>query len=388
MLAVRGRRWRCWRCTCISKTRASPVARCSSARRGCCRRCRTATRCSFSRCFVGLWVLWFVVLQRQWRTAGADRAGAGVCHASRWRRSSANYVAVHARNGFARSLARGAGLQRRRHGLSVRAFRGQCLGLAGPGLRAGRADVPWPRDRLAVRRGFLLLRSRHAGGWSDRRGSSRLRVLALAFAAVQLASAVAVAVGGRGTSRWGRFRRMPPPSARPFMSAAGGAGVRVRLVARAIAAAIREASPLALLLVATLLMWWWRWGPIPRWAARRRRCRARSLLLMQAPGFEQHPGAGPVLADGDAVAVGGGGVRRGRAAASAAGERRRALLVGRALARACCRTAGSCTCPRRRAARAAESRRCCAASRCCICRPATSPMCVPRSTASPRAGGR
>ena len=58
----------------------------------------------FLSLFVGLWVLWFVVLRRQWQTAVSIALAMGLASVPLAPILS-KYVAVHARNGFTRGPA-------------------------------------------------------------------------------------------------------------------------------------------------------------------------------------------------------------------------------------------------------------------------------------------
>ncbi len=238
----------------------------------------------FLSAFIGLWLLWFVVLQGQWRTVvpiALALAGASVPLAP----ILAKYVSVHGRNGFSRSLA------------EVRAFSADAMGFLCAPFEVSawgwldQACVPEGQlfpglvTGLLFVGGFMLLRSRHAGGWSDRRWIIAVRVLALAFAAVQLASAAAVALSGPWNVEMGPISAHAASAARPFMFAAVAVAFSF-VTSPGYRAAIREASPLAFYVTATILMWWVALGPNPKVGGEASEVPGPFLLLMQAPGFE------------------------------------------------------------------------------------------------------
>ena len=124
-----------------------------------------------------------------------------------------------------------------------------------------------------------------------------------------------------------RFPRMPPPprarSCPPPWRWRSRSSRR-----RAIGRPIREASPLAFYVAATILMWWVALGPDPK-VGRRSVGGARSLSALDAGArLREHQGAIPVLGDGDAVDVDGGGVRRGRPGLRARRTAMSGVLVG------------------------------------------------------------
>jgi hypothetical protein len=237
----------------------------------------------FLSVFVGLWMLWFVVLQRQWQTAvslALTMAVASVPLAP----ILSKYVAVHARNGFTRGP------------LEVRAFSADAMGFLCAPFEVSawgwmrHACVPegelFPGlvTGLLFVAGFLLLRRSQKHGWSDRRWLVALRVLAVAFAAVQIASAVAVAVGGPWNLEFGPISAHAASAARPFMFA---------MVALACAfvsspgfrGALRASSPLAFYLAVTVVMWWCALGPDPKVGGEASEVPGPFAVLMQAPGF-------------------------------------------------------------------------------------------------------
>ena len=125
---------------------------------------------------------------------------------------------------------------------------------------------------------------RSRAAWSDRRWLVVLRVLAIAFAAVQLASAVAVAVGGPWNLAWGPISAHAASAARPFMFALVALGLALAS-SPGFRGALRESSPLAFYLAATLVMWWCALGPDPKVGGEPSEVPGPFALLMQVPGF-------------------------------------------------------------------------------------------------------
>jgi hypothetical protein len=237
----------------------------------------------FLSVFVGLWMLWFVVLRRQWQAAVSitlTMALASVPLAP----ILSKYVAVHARNGFTRGPAEVRAFSADAMGFLCAPFevsawgwmRHACVpeGELFPGLFTG----------LLFAAGFLLVRRAQPQGGSDRRWLLVLRGLAIVFAAVQLASAVAVAVGGPWNLSVGPVSAHAASAARPFMFA---------LVALALAlassprcrGALRDSSPLAFYIAATVVMWWCALGPDPKVGGEPSEVPGPFALLIQAPGF-------------------------------------------------------------------------------------------------------
>jgi len=237
----------------------------------------------FLSLFVGLWVLWFVVLRRQWQTAVSIALAMGVASVPLAPILS-KYVAVHARNGFTRGPA------------EIRAFSADAMGFLCAPFEVSAwgwmryACVPegelFPGlfTALLFAAGFLLLRRSQPGGLGDRRWLVVLRVLAIAFAAVQLASAVAVAVGGPWNLAWGPVSAHATSAARPLMSALVALGVALAS-SPGFRGALRESSPLAFYLAATLVIWWCALGPDPKVGGEPSEVPGPFALLMQVPGF-------------------------------------------------------------------------------------------------------
>ena len=182
--------------------------------------CRTATRCSFSRCSSACGCC---------GSSCCSGSGGRRCRsrwrwrlpASRWRRSCRSTWRCTRGTGSRAAPPRSGPSAPTRWAFCARRSR------SAPGAGCDQAcvpegaAVPGPRHRVAVRGRIPAARvRRHADGWSDRRWLVALRVLAIAFAAVQLASAVAVAVGGPWNVEWGPISAHAASAARPFMFAA------------------------------------------------------------------------------------------------------------------------------------------------------------------------
>ena len=229
----------------------------------------------FLSVFVGLWMLWFVVLRRQWQAAVSitlTMALASVPLAP----ILSKYVAVHARNGFTRGPAEVRAFSADAMGFLCAPFevsawgwmRHACVpeGELFPGLFTG----------LLFAAGFLLVRRSQPQRGSDRRWLLVLRGLAIVFAAVQLASAVAVAVGGPWNLSVGPVSAHAASAARPFMFALVALGVGARRPRHGVAArcATRRRSP------STSRPLWScggaHWDRTPRWAVNHRRFPDRS----------------------------------------------------------------------------------------------------------------
>jgi hypothetical protein len=237
----------------------------------------------FLTVFVGLWMLWFVVLRGLWQTA-MSMALAMVVASIPMAPILSKYVSVHSHNGFARSA------------VEIRAYSADALGVLCAPFEVSawgwlqRACVPEGQlfpglftGALFVA-GFLLLGGDSAGNQRPRRWLSVLRVLVIAFAVVQLASALAVAAGGPWNVEWGPFSAHATSAARPFM--VGLVALLVVFVASpGFRAAVRAASPLAFYLAATVLMWWCALGPEPKVGAETSELPGPFALLMQLPGF-------------------------------------------------------------------------------------------------------
>ena len=179
----------------------------------------------FLSVFVGFWMLWFVVLRRRWQTAvsiALTMALASVPLAP----ILSKYVAVHARNGFTRGPAEVRAYSADAMGFLCAPFEVSAWGWMQQACVPEGELFPGLFTGLLFAAGFLL-RSPVAAAARARSplaaGASAL--LAIVFAAVQLASALAVAVGGpwnvecgprfracrvrrraRSCSRWWRWR--------------------------------------------------------------------------------------------------------------------------------------------------------------------------------------
>lgn len=237
----------------------------------------------FLTVFVGLWMLWFVLSRRHWQAAvpiALAMAVASIPLAP----ILAKYVSVHAFNGFTRSEA------------EIRAYSADALGFLCAPFEVSawgwlqRACVPEGQlfpglfTGILFVAGFLLLRADSSPEQGSRRWLSVVRLLVLAFAGVQLASALAVAVGGPWNVEWGPFSAHSASAARPFMF--GLVALFVVFVASpGFRRAVRDASPLGFYLIATVLMWWCALGPDPKVGAEASELPGPFSLLMQLPGF-------------------------------------------------------------------------------------------------------
>jgi hypothetical protein len=237
----------------------------------------------FLSLFVGMWTLWFVVLRRQWQTVvpiALAVAGASIPLAP----ILGKYVTVHAHNGFARGA------------LEVRAFSADALGfLCAPfevsawgWMRHACVPegelVPGLFTGLLFLAGFVLLRQSQPDGFHDRRWLMGARLLMVAFAVVQLMSAVAVAIGGAWRIEWGPISAHAASAARPFMFAVV-AFVLALASSPGFRGAVRASSPLGFYLAATVVMWWCALGPDPKVGGEASEVPGPFALLMQLPGF-------------------------------------------------------------------------------------------------------
>jgi hypothetical protein len=241
----------------------------------------------FLSVFAGLWVLWFVLVQGRWQTAvtiALVLAFACVPLAP----ILSKYVAVHARNGFSRSFVEARNYSADALGFLCAPFEVSVWGWLWGWL--GRACVvegelfPGLVTGLLFVAGFLLLRKEYGTGRSDRRWIVVLRVLAIAFASVQLASALAVAVGGPWNVEWGPLSAHAASAAKPLMLAAAALAVAF-FTSSGFRASMTQASPLAFYLAATVFMWWTALGPDPKVGGEASGVPGPFLLFMQAPGF-------------------------------------------------------------------------------------------------------
>jgi hypothetical protein len=237
----------------------------------------------FLTVFVGLWMLWFVVSRRRWHTAVSVALAMAVASIPLAPILS-KYVAVHAFNGFTRSV------------VEIRAYSADALGVLCAPFEVSawgwlqRACVPEGQlfpglfTGVLFAAGFLLLRADPAREPRPRRWLSVVRLLLVAFAVVQLTSALAVAVGGPWNVEWGPIAAHATSPARPFML--GLVALFIVFVASpGFRAAARDASPLGFYLIATVLMWWCALGPDPKVGAEASELPGPFALLMQLPGF-------------------------------------------------------------------------------------------------------
>jgi len=237
----------------------------------------------FLSVFIGLWTLWFVVLQRRWRTAVAIAlalAFASVPLAP----ILSKYVAVHARNGFSRSFVEVRAFSADAMGFLCAPFEVSVWGWLDRACVAEGQLFPGLVTGLLFLAGFLLLRSRHGTGWADVRWVVALRLLAIAFAGVQLASSLAVAIGGPWSVEWGPLSAHGASAARPFMFAAVALAFAF-FTSPGFRVSLSEGSPLGFYLAATVFMWWTALGPDPKVVGEASEVPGPFLLLMQAPGF-------------------------------------------------------------------------------------------------------
>jgi hypothetical protein len=237
----------------------------------------------FFSVFVALWVLWFVLLRREWQTAVSIALAVAVASVPLAPLLS-KYVAVHAHNGFTRGAT------------EVQAFSADAIGFLCAPFEVSawgwmrRACVPegelFPGlvTGLLFVLGVLLLRPWRMGG-RDPRWLTALRMAVLVFAAVQLTSAAVVAAGGPWSIEWGPISAHATSAARPFMFAAVALAA-VFASSPGFRDAARGSSPLAFYVAATVVMWWCALGPDPKVGAEASGVPGPFALLMQLPGFD------------------------------------------------------------------------------------------------------
>lgn len=208
---------------------------------------------------VGLWLLWFVVLQRQWRALGAMVAALGVATLPLVP-ILVTYLTVHARNGFTRSP------------VEMKAFSSDALGLLCPAFEVS----AWSWIRYACTPegelfpgvvtaalcagGFFLLR--RPGDVADPAWMRWTRRVALALAVFHAVSALTVMVLGPWRIALGPLAARSSSLARPFMNAVL-TGILAFLLSPGARAAVRSSSPLGFYLVAGALAWLFALGPVP-----------------------------------------------------------------------------------------------------------------------------
>jgi hypothetical protein len=208
---------------------------------------------------VGLWLLWFVVLQRQWRALGAVVATIAAATLPLVP-ILFTYLTVHARNGFARAPN------------EMRVFSSDALGLLCPAFEIS----AWSWMRFACMPegeifpgvvtaflcagGFFLLRRPQAD--SDPAWMTWARRVALAFAVFHAASALVIIAFGPWRFDVGPLSVHSSSLARPAMNTVV-TGTLAFLLSPGVRHAIRSASVMGFYLVAGALAWLCALGPVP-----------------------------------------------------------------------------------------------------------------------------
>ena len=208
---------------------------------------------------VGLWLLWFVVLQRQWRAMGAVVAALAVATLPLVP-ILYTYVTVHAWNGFTRGPN------------EMRVFSSDALGLLCPAFEISAWSwiryactpegeiFPGVVTALLCAGGFLLLRRPRAD--ADRAWVTWVRRIALALAFFHAASALTILVFGPWRFEIGPLPVHSSSLARPFMNAVVTATIAFFL-SPGVRAAVRSASVMGFYLVAGAVAWLCALGPVP-----------------------------------------------------------------------------------------------------------------------------
>jgi hypothetical protein len=209
--------------------------------------------------FVGFWLLWFVVLRREWRAFGAILAALAVATVPLVPILS-TYLTVHTWNGFSRSL------------VEMRVFSSDALGVLCPAFEI--SAWSWMRfactpegeifpgvvTGLLCAGGFLLLRPPQAA--SDPAWLTWTRRLVIAAAIFHAVSALTVSVLGPWRLQVGPISARSSSLARPFMNAVLMATVAFFLSPGA-RAAVRGGSVVGFYLVGGALAWLCALGPSP-----------------------------------------------------------------------------------------------------------------------------
>ena len=232
----------------------------------------------FLSVFVGLWMLWFVVLQRQWQTAVSIALAMAVASVPLAPILSNTWRCTHETGSRAAPP-------------EVRAFSADAMGLlcarrsrSAPGAGCARPACPRESCSLALITGLLFV----AGFLLLRRSQTRRRRGAIVAGSWRCACWRSPSPrcssrrrwpspsADRGTWSWGRFPRMPPPrharSCSPLWrwrfrsSSSPGFAARLRELVAARVLSDRHAGDVVGA----------RWDRTPRWAAKHRRCQARS----------------------------------------------------------------------------------------------------------------
>jgi hypothetical protein len=209
--------------------------------------------------FVGFWLLWFVVLRREWRAFGAIVTAIAVSTVPLVP-ILLTYLTVHSWNGFSRSL------------VEMRVFSSDALGVLCPAFEI--SVWSWMRfactpegeifpgvvTGLLAAGGFLLLRQPQAA--PDPAWLTWTRRLIIAVAVFHAASAVSVSVFGPWRLELGPISARSSSLARPFMNAVVMAAAAFFL-SPGVRAAVRGGSVLGFYLVAGALAWFSALGPRP-----------------------------------------------------------------------------------------------------------------------------
>ncbi len=208
---------------------------------------------------VAFWLLWFVVLRREWRALGAMVATLGVASLPLVP-ILFTYFTVHAWNGFSRTPE------------EIRLYSSDALGVLCPAFEV--SAWSWMRfactpegeifpgvvTALLCGGGFFLLRRRQAQ--SDPAWLTWTRRLAIAVAAFHAVSALSVTVFGPWRLELGPITARSSSLGRPFMNAVVMATVAFFL-SPGVRANVRSTSVLGFYLVAGVLAWLCALGPVP-----------------------------------------------------------------------------------------------------------------------------
>ena len=209
--------------------------------------------------FVGFWLLWFVVLRREWRALGAVVATLGVATVPLVP-ILFTYLTVHTWNGFSRTPG------------EIRIYSSDALGVLCPAFEI--SAWSWMRfactpegeifpgvvTALLCAGGLLLLRKPQAT--SDPVWLTWTRRLVIAVAVFHALSALSVSVFGPWRIELGSITARSSSLARPFMNAVVMAAVAFFL-SPGVRAAVRSGSVLGFYLVAGALAWLCALGPTP-----------------------------------------------------------------------------------------------------------------------------